>query len=131
MRPEEEVHAAVGLEGAEMQVMVECVDRRDPDHVPERLDHLEIRVRPFLDPARVAELHAGEREGSRRLADPCRAVEEKRVRAVVSERRREQALRLVLLGNVCERVVAQCTSPTAAAILSASSSAGSVPSSTT
>ena len=131
MRAEEEVHAAVGLEGTEVQVVMESVDRRDPDHVPEWLDHLEIRVRPFLDPARVAELHAGEREGSRRLADPCRAVEEERVRAVVGERRRQQALRLELLGNVCERIVAQCTSPTAAAILSARSSAASVPSSTT
>ena len=64
-------------------------------------------MRPFLDPARVAELRAGEREGSRRLADPCRAVEEERVRVAVGERRRQQPLRLELLGNVCERVVAQ------------------------
>ena len=102
VRPEQEVHPAVGLERAQVEVVVELADDVDPDHVPERLDDPQVGVGALDDPARVAELRAREREGGRRLADARRAVEEEGVRVAVAERRGQQPLRLVLLRNRCE-----------------------------
>ena len=130
MGREEEVDAALGLERPQVQVVVELADDVDPDHVAERLDDPQVGVGALDDPARVAELRSGERERSRRLADARRAVEEKGVRVAVAERRREQPLRLVLLGDVREGIGRHDAAPAATAISSASSSAGSVPSRT-
>src|SRR5438093_3854148 len=59
-------------------------------------------MRSALGPARVAEQRARESNGPTSLADAGRAVEEVRVRRPLGERRREQALRLLLLGKALE-----------------------------
>ena len=102
MGVEHEVDAAVALERAHVQVVVQRADLVDPDHLAERLDHLEIRMRPRVDPARVAEQLAGKRVCGDALPHARRPVEEVGVRRAVRECRLEQALRLALLGNVSE-----------------------------
>ena len=105
MGPEEEVDPVVGLERTQVEIVVELADRVDPDHVSERFDDAQVRVRSVDDPAGVAELHTRECEGGRGLTDPCRPVEEVRVRVPVPESGRQQALCLVLLRHVGKRIL--------------------------
>jgi hypothetical protein len=97
MGSDDEVDAAVGLEGAHVQVAAELPDRVDADLVAERLEHVEVRVHLARDPLAVAEELAGERECSAPLPHPGRPMEEVRVGRSLRKRRAEQALGLVLL----------------------------------
>ena len=122
MGVEDEVDAAVALERAHVEVVVERADLVDPDHLAERLDHLEVGMRPRVDAARITEQLAGERVRRGSLPDARRPVEEVGVSRTVRECRLEQALRLPLLGDVSEG---------GSRISSASSAIGRSPSTTT
>ena len=102
VRAEDEVDAAVGLEGPHVQVVPELADRVDPDLVAERLEHVEIRMRAALDPARVAEQRAREADGGAALPHSRRAVEEVRVRRALGEGGVEQPSGLGLLRKALE-----------------------------
>ena len=102
MRPEDEVDAAVGLEGPHVQVVPELADRVDPDLVAERLEHVEIGVRAALDAAGVAEQRAREADRGAALPHSRRAVEEVRVRRPLGEGGVEQAPGLGLLRKALE-----------------------------
>ena len=52
---EEDVHAPIRLERPHVEVVVERPNLVDADHLPERLDHLQIRVGSLFDPSRVTE----------------------------------------------------------------------------
>ena len=143
---EQEVDPIVGLERAQVEIVVQLADGVDPDHVSERLDHAQIGVGSVDDPAGVAELHACECERGRGLADPRRPVEEIRVSVPIPESGCQQALGLGLLRHRGKRIIGgpahhrpivgdwkaahHRRASTAAAIRSARSWAGSVPSST-
>ena len=99
---EQEVDAAVGLERPQVQVVVQLADDVDADHVAERLDDPQVRVRAVDDPAGVAEPGAREREGGLGLPDACRAVEEEGVRVTAGERGGQQPLGLGLLRKCVE-----------------------------
>ena len=95
---EDQVDAPVGLERPHVQVAAERADLVDADHLAERLELVDVGMLG----ARRAEQLARERAAERALADAVRPVEEVRVRRALVERRVEQALRLVLLGDaVC------------------------------
>ena len=79
MGREQEVDPAIRLERPQVQVVVQLADDVDPDHVAERLDDPQIRVRAVDDAPGVAEPGARERERGLGLPDPCRPVEEERV----------------------------------------------------
>jgi len=102
MRSEDEIDAAVGLEGTHVQVVPELADRVDPDLVAERLEHVEVRVRSALDPAWVAEQRAREADRGAALPHSGRAVEEVRVRWALREGGIEQAPGLGLLRKALE-----------------------------
>src|SRR6185312_3752495 len=101
----DEVDAAVGLERPHMQVASELADVVDADLVPDRLDEVDVRMRPALDAATVSDQLAGKGDGGRALADAGRAVEEVRVRGpFVRDGRPQQALCLCLLRKAVEGV---------------------------
>ena len=104
MGREQEVDPIVGLERAQVEIVVQLADHVDPDHVAERLDDAQVRVGSLDDPAGVAELRSGERERGRGLADPRRPVEEERVRVPVRESGGQQPLCLVLLRHLGKRI---------------------------
>ena len=102
VRAEDEVDAAVGLERPHVEVAPELPDRVDPDLVAERLEHIEVGMRTALDPARVAEEHAGEPERGAALPHSGRPVEEVRVRRALGEGGVEQPARFGLLRKALE-----------------------------
>ena len=124
---EDEVDAAVGLERPHVQVAPQLADRVDADHLAERLERIDVGV---LRARRTDELPR-ERPGKLSLADPVRAVEEVCVRRPLVERRVQQALRLLLLGEAVEPRHSATSAPTVAVTCAASCSGGSAPSRTT
>ena len=102
MSGEQEVHPAVRLERPQVQVVVQLADDVDADHVAERLDDPQIRVRAVDDAPRVAEPGARERERRLGLPHAGRAVEEEGVRVPAGERGGQQPLGLGLLRK-CRR----------------------------
>ena len=130
-----DVDPPVRLERAHVQVAPQLAHGVDPDHLSERLQDVQVGMRAPCDPLRVSEQRAGEREREPALADAARPVEEVRMRGPVAERRAQQPLRLVLLGQLREGVghdraiVGRPAS--ACATSSASASRGAVASRTT
>ena len=86
-----------------MQVAAQPADVVDANLVADRLEHVEIRVRPPLDTRVLAEQLGGEEQREVALADAGRAVQEICVRRSLRERGGEEALGLVLLGDGFER----------------------------
>jgi hypothetical protein len=80
VRAEDEVDAADRFERAHVQVATQLPDRVDPDLVPERLEHVQIRVRTALDRARIAEQGTLRIRARRGASLRPAAVEEVRVR---------------------------------------------------
>jgi hypothetical protein len=103
MRPEHEVHAALRLEWAHVQVVPQLPDRVDPDLITQRLEHIEVWMRTAQDAVVLAQQLGGERQSGGPLPDTGRSMEEVRVRGPLLERRAEQALRLSLFRHVAER----------------------------
>ena len=88
-----------------MQVSPQLADVVDADLVADRLDEIEVGMRPALDAPAVPDQRTGERNCGGTLADSGRPVEEVRVRgALVGERGAKEPLRLGLLRNVLEDV---------------------------
>src|SRR5204863_9087972 len=103
VRTEDEIDAPRRLEGAHVQVAPQRPDVIDPDLVAERLQHIQVWMRPALDACAVAEQRGGEEKRCPLLADAGRAVQEVRVRGAFAERGFEQTLGVELLGNRLER----------------------------
>ena len=80
-----------------MQVVAQSAHVVDPDHLAERLEHVQVGMRARLDAAGIAEERGREGERRRTLPDPGGAVQEIRVGGAVGEGSVEQALGLVLL----------------------------------
>ena len=102
VRAGDEVDAPVGFERAHVQVASHLSHGVDADLLAERLEHIEVGMRAASDSRVAAEQLGGKGERERPLAHSRRAVEEVRVRRPLGERRREQALRLVLLRKAVE-----------------------------
>ncbi len=94
---EDEVDATLRLEGAHVQVVPQCAHVVDADHLPERLENIQVRVGASLDTTLVTEQRRGECDRRSPLSDAIRAVQEVGVRGLVHERRLQQPLRLELL----------------------------------
>ena len=82
--------------------MPERPDRVDANLLADRLEHVEVGVRPPFDPAVVAEQLGRERDRRGSLADPARPVEQVGVRRAFVQRGGEKALRLLLLKHALE-----------------------------
>ena len=104
VRGENEVDAPRGLEWPHVQVAPELPDRVDADLVAERLEDVEVRVRPPRDAVRVAKQRAREGERGPALADSAGSVKEVGMRRPLGERRSQEALGLVLLREGLEGV---------------------------
>jgi hypothetical protein len=95
---EHEVHAPLRLERAHVQIAPHLADGVDADHLAQRLQDVEVGMRPPLRARGIAQQLAGEGECDAPLPDAARAVEEVRVRRAVGERGPQEPLRLLLLG---------------------------------
>ncbi len=80
-----------------MQVVAQRAHVVDPDHLPERLEHVEVGMRASLDAPLVPEQRSGERGRRGSLSHPGGTVQEIGVRRLVRERRLQQPLRRELL----------------------------------
>src|SRR6185369_14053000 len=83
-------------------VAPELADVVDADLLAQRLQQVEVGMAATLDARVVAEQLGREAPRELALADARRAVEEVGVRRPLLQRRRQQALRLVLLRNGLE-----------------------------
>ncbi len=104
LRGVEEIDAALGLEGPHVQVAAQLTDVVDADLVADRLEQVDVRVRPALHAVRLADELSREGDGRRALAHAGRSVEEVRVRGAIGERGAQQPLRLGLLRKGLEGV---------------------------
>ena len=97
IRVEDHVDPPIGLERPHVQVVAERANVVDADHLAERLEQVQVRMRAGLDTARVSQQRRRERERRRPLADARGAMQEVRVRDAVLERGAQESLRLRLL----------------------------------
>jgi hypothetical protein len=97
---ENEVDAPLGLERPEVQVASEGADVVDPDLVAQRLEDVEVGMRPAEDAVALADHLSREEEGGRPLTDAGRAVEEIGVRRPRGERRAQKPARLGLVAQL-------------------------------
>ena len=90
LRVEDEIHAAVRLERPHVQVVPQGANVVDPDHLAERLQRVQVGVRPRLDASCVPEERCREGECGDALPDARRAVQKVSMRGPVRERGLEQ-----------------------------------------
>jgi hypothetical protein len=100
LRFEDDVDAPLRLERPEVQVAPERADVANPDLVAERLEDVEVGMRPAQDAVTLADQLGGEEERRRPLADARRAVEQVRVRRPAGERRAQEPACLRLIAEL-------------------------------
>jgi hypothetical protein len=80
-----------------VQVVPQRADVVDADHLPERLEDVEVGMRPSFDASHVTEEGGSEGQRCGSLPDAGRAVQEIGVRGLFRQRRGEQSFGLELL----------------------------------
>ena len=104
VRTEDEVDAPVGFERTHVQVTAHLADGIDPNLVAERLEDVEVWVRPPDDPIGVSDQGAREEKGRAALPRSGRPVEQVGVSRPFDEGRSQEALRVLLFRQGLEAV---------------------------